>query len=99
MRWLRAAPDHTRMGPDKQTLDALRIDHSHAPRGGPSFALVVCILAIAATAAGFLWWFNQPKPAVVRTIVVAVSAPAATKTLLNASGYVKARREATVSSK
>ena len=50
---------------------------------------------------GLLWWFNRPQVAVVRTIVVQETQPErrADRILLNASGYVTARREATVSSK
>jgi hypothetical protein len=42
---------------------------------------------------------NRPKALVVRTVAVQESGPSGQKTLLNASGYVTARRQATVSSK
>jgi len=57
------------------------------------------VLAVLATVAGAVWWFNRPKAAVVRTIVAQQTAAGGQKTLLNASGYVTARRQATVSSK
>ena len=57
------------------------------------------VLAVLATVAGAVWWFNRPKAVVVRTIVAQQTADGGQKTLLNASGYVTARRQATVSSK
>jgi RND family efflux transporter MFP subunit len=56
-------------------------------------------LAAIAVVAGVVWWLNRPKAAVVRTILVQETAAGGQKTLLNASGYVTARRQATVSSK
>lgn len=86
------------MSLDKDTLDALRIDRANAPRGRLSAVLVV--VAVAVVAAGALaWWFNRPRAAVVRAAVVQERGSGAERTLLNASGYVTARREATVSSK
>jgi RND family efflux transporter MFP subunit len=97
------------MSPDKQTLDALRINRVKPRRGGPLGALVVGTLLLLAVALGLAWWLNRPRAAIVRTIVVQeAAAPAESgtgtaaaveKTLLNASGYVTARRQATVSSK
>jgi RND family efflux transporter MFP subunit len=47
-----------------------------------------------------VWWFNWPKGIEVRVAVAhEVSGPSTARTVLNASGYVTARREATVSSK
>jgi HlyD family secretion protein len=86
------------MAPDKQALDELRIDRAK-PRRGVPVALIVVLLFIVAAAAVAFWWFNRPKPAVVRTLIVQQSSSGSDKTSLNASGYVKARREATVSSK
>ncbi len=87
------------MSLDTQTLDALRIDRASAPRGRPPVALIAVVLVVIALAAGAAWWFNRPKPIAVRTLVVQEAAAGRDKTLLNASGYVTARREATVSSK
>lgn len=87
------------MSPDKQTLNELRIDRGAAPRGTPWAALVVIVLVIVLIAGGLFWWSNRPKTVVVRTVVVQEPSARAEKTLLNASGYVTARREATVSSK
>jgi len=87
------------MSPDKHTLDQLRIDRASAPRRRAPVALIVVALVFLAVAAAVIWWFNRPKPAVVRTLVVQQPSAGGERTLLNASGYVKARREATVSSK
>ncbi|HOB73428.1 MAG TPA: efflux RND transporter periplasmic adaptor subunit [Phycisphaerae bacterium] len=87
------------MSPDKKTLDALRIDRTHASRSRWPAVLVVAVLVAGAAAGGVAWWLGRPKAAVVRTAVVQASAPGVERTLLNASGYVTARREATVSSK
>src|SRR6266496_1262898 len=87
------------MSPDKQTLDELRIDRRTAPNSRPRPWLAVAGLAAIAAVAGTVWWLNRPKAAVVRTILLQESASGGQKTLLNASGYVTARRQATVSSK
>jgi HlyD family secretion protein len=88
------------MSPDKQTLDDLRIDRSTTPRRRFPVGLIVLVLLGAIVAAGAFWFLKRPKTIVVRTMVVpAVSGSAGERTLLNGSGYVSARREATVSSK
>src|SRR5213595_871488 len=87
------------MSLDKQTLDELRIDRAPAPKSRRSPWLALFGLAAIAAVAGVVWWLNRPKAAVVRTILVQESASGGQKTLLNASGYVTARRQATVSSK
>ena len=87
------------MSLNKQTLDELRIDRANVPQGRSRGPLVAAALIVAVLILGLLWWFNRPKPVVVRTIVVQELAAGGEKILLNASGYVTARREATVSSK
>jgi len=89
------------MSPDKDTLNELRIDRSAPARRRSSPALVWSALIIALLAGAIIWWLNRPKPFPVRTIVVRDTAAGSggERTLLNASGYVTARREATVSSK
>ncbi len=93
---------------DKPSLDALRIDRSAAPRagagGGASWLLWLVILA-ALGGGGWYAWQNRMQVAKVETVTVKVqrtgpgNAGAAVKALLNGSGYVTARRAATVSSK
>ncbi len=89
------------MSSDKQTLDELRIDRAANPRSASRSALIIAAAGALALVLALLWWFNRPKPTLVRTIVVreAASGGGGGATLLNASGYVTARREATVSSK
>ncbi|HVP11077.1 MAG TPA: efflux RND transporter periplasmic adaptor subunit [Phycisphaerae bacterium] len=87
------------MSPDKKALDGLRIDRTDAPRRRLPVAVLATAVAVIAVAAGLVWWLTRPKPVVVRTFVVQEAASGGEKTLLNASGYVTARREATVSSK
>ena len=84
----------------KHSLDQLRIDRSAPPRS--NVPLVLAVLILAGAAGGGVWLRqNQPKAIAVRTHVVTetTTGGAADKTLLNSSGYVTARREATVSSK
>jgi RND family efflux transporter MFP subunit len=84
----------------KPNLDDLRIERRDRPEssGKPWLALVLVILAVAIVAAVF--WLKQPRVLEVRTVVAReISGGTADRTVLNASGYVNARREATVSSK
>ena len=84
----------------KPNLDDLRIERRDRPEssGRPWLALVLVILAVAIIAAVF--WLKQPRVLEVRTVVAReISGGTADRTVLNASGYVNARREATVSSK
>ena len=84
------------------SLDALRIDRSQTPlkSGGGGGWWIFLVLLLLAGAGG--WWFTRPKAIVVKTAVVRVEksgSGSGGRTLLNASGYVTARVEATVSSK
>lgn len=87
------------MSPDKQTLDALRIDRTARTRTRPvGWLLVIALLGLAGAGAA-IWWLRRPKPAEVRTVLIQAASSGGQKILLNASGYVTARRAATVSSK
>lgn len=87
------------VSPEAKTIDGLRIDRSSRARGGfRGWAVGMMVLAAAAGGA-FYWWTGRERPRVVRTVVVQERNSARETTLLNASGYVTARREATVSSK
>ncbi|MES2657161.1 MAG: efflux RND transporter periplasmic adaptor subunit [Verrucomicrobiota bacterium] len=84
------------------SLDALRIDRSQAPLksgGGGKIGWILLILLLLIGAGA--WWFMRPKGIAVKTATVQVrtSGGSSARTLLNASGYVTARVEATVSSK
>ena len=84
----------------KDDLASLRIDS--AARGGSSRRgtwIVVVVLAAALAAAAWLW-SRRVEAASVKTVsVTAQTGGAAPGAVLNASGYVTARRRATVSSK
>ncbi len=87
------------MSHEKATLDQLRIERRAAPaRRGRGWILAVLLLA-GAMGVGFYAWSQRPRALLVRTAVAQESATGGGRTLLNASGYVTARREATVSSK
>lgn len=90
------------MSSDKPTLDGLRIER-RAPASRPQPSWVVPgLIAVVILGAVFLWWLNRPKALPVQTAVARAESAASAgsaKTLLNASGYVTARRAATVSSK
>lgn len=85
----------------KPSLDALRIDRPALPekRGGAGWLWLLLLLAGAG--AGWYVWSKRADVPVVQTVQVAEikSDGDSRATLLNASGYVTARRSATVSSK
>jgi RND family efflux transporter MFP subunit len=91
------------MALSKNTLDELRIDRSQNPGAGSGARItVVLVVVMVALAAAVAWWLKRPKPLEVHTAVVREvgASPGGTqRTVLNASGYVTARRAATVSSK
>jgi RND family efflux transporter MFP subunit len=90
---------------DQSTLDSLKIDRGapSRPSGGARGWIVALALVALAGAGGAYWLFHQ-RPIEVE-LATAVAAPAASAgapagaAVLNASGYVVARREATVSAK
>ena len=99
---LRGTPPrvNTRMAPSKESLDRLKIDRTAEPAAKPLGPRVAGIVAAVVVLGGVIWWFQRPKPAAVRTAVAReISSTGGSRTLLNASGYVTARRLATVSSK
>jgi len=84
----------------KPTLDDLRIKR-RAPAGKSSrVGVIVLSLLLLLVVAAVTWWFLQPKAIAVHTAVVREANDSTTdRTVLNASGYVTARRAATASSK
>ena len=83
-------------------LSALRISHEHrgTRRSGPVIVIVLAVLA--GLTGGAWWWSTALQAAPVRVAPVTAAANGGTSSpgaVLNASGYVTARRRATVSSK
>ena len=88
------------MAPEKSTLDALRIERSPEEQPKPRYWLVGVFLLLIACGAAVAWWlFGRERAVEVRTYTVRETKTAEPRTLLNASGYVVARRQATVSAK
>jgi HlyD family secretion protein len=89
------------MPSDNSSLEALRIDRSARGSGGVPVWAWVLVLVLAA--AGVAAWFWARAPRALEVKVATVEQPKATgpggPAVLNASGYVVARRRATVSSK
>lgn len=86
------------MNDAKTALEGLRIEREQdfEPRRRTGRWLVWLVLLGAVGAAGG-WFLQRPVP--VRTVLARTAAVSGPRTILNASGYVTARREATVSSK
>jgi len=80
-------------------LDQLKIERE--PEAGPRSNRGIWLIAIVLLAAGVAAWFYLKPPAApeVRTAIAREISGKAANTVLNASGYVTARRQATVSSK
>jgi RND family efflux transporter MFP subunit len=88
------------MDPQKPTLDELRIHRQPDARAGSRLWLGVSIFGLVLLAGIAAWFWAKPKALEVRTAVAREAGGAgADRTVLNASGYVTARRAATVSSK
>ena len=88
------------MSSDARALEDLKIDH-RAKDGGrlPAWVWLVLILLVAVAVGGWLWT-KAPRAIDVKTVTVeAPRAGSGSDAVLNASGYVTARRRATVSSK
>jgi RND family efflux transporter MFP subunit len=84
----------------KTDLDSLKIhpEQRHSDGGGKGL-IVVAVLVLAAVAAG-AWWYTAESETLVEAVTVDARASGGTPgAVLNASGYVTARRRATVSSK
>ena len=95
-----ARPGDNLMTEDQSGLAALRIDRQDDPQPSATKRRWIAILLLALALGSFGFWFVRTRPPAVVTIaVLAPTTTATTQTVLNASGYVVARREATVSSK
>jgi RND family efflux transporter MFP subunit len=82
------------------SLDGLRIERRDDTGRGPWRWLVPSVLLLAAAGGGWWWWTGPARIAAVSTAAARETTVApADAAVLNASGYVTARRQATVSSK
>jgi HlyD family secretion protein len=83
----------------KDELAALKIERPPERQGRPWVKWIVLVVLLVG-AAGAAWQYaNRPRPAEVETAAVTQRAAGTQAAVLNASGYVTARRRATVSSK
>jgi RND family efflux transporter MFP subunit len=88
------------MDSPKPTLDDLRIERSGKPRSNLGIGPVVIGIGVLVLAVVVVWWLMRPKAIEVRTAVAReIASNGGERTVLNASGYVTARRAATASSK
>jgi HlyD family secretion protein len=85
---------------ESKGLEELKIERQDLDGNGPSgwgFRILAAVALLVLV--GAIWWMRQ-RPVEVRTqIARAETTEAGPRTVLNGSGYVVARREATVSSK
>src|SRR5258705_843005 len=84
----------------KRDLDALRIEREPERHGAARWIVWTGLIVLLAAAglAGYRW-FTRERPVEVQVATVTVRAAGTQAAVLNASGYVTARRRATVSSK
>jgi RND family efflux transporter MFP subunit len=89
------------MSSEKAAIDGLRIDRTKQTRRERSSWLLPLVLVIIVVIGAGAWWMTQSKGIAVTTVAARAQTAEGTgpRTLLNASGYVTARRAATVSSK
>jgi RND family efflux transporter MFP subunit len=88
------------MNSPKPTLDDLRIERSPEPEPTSQFWPAAIVILVLALVMAVVWWLKRPAPVPVRTVLVREATSDGTeRTVLNSSGYVTARRQATVSSK
>src|SRR5688572_22966964 len=84
----------------RDELAALRIEREPQHAGaGRWIGLTVVLLVLAGAAVGGWSYFTRERPVEVETATVSERAAGMQAAVLNASGYVTARRRATVSAK
>jgi RND family efflux transporter MFP subunit len=85
----------------QEKLNALKIDRAEAPASSGAGLKIGIAALVLVVLAGAGWWALRPRAVLVRTAVVEERAGSqgGAAAVLNASGYVTARRQATVSSK
>jgi RND family efflux transporter MFP subunit len=88
------------MSSPKPSLDDLRIERRHRPDPSRWTLLGAAVVLFLLLLGGFFWWRPSSGSFEVQTATAReVSTPSGERTVLNASGYVTARRQATASSK
>jgi RND family efflux transporter MFP subunit len=84
----------------KDELAALRIEREPPPGRSRRWIRWAVLILLLAGVGGAAWtWFTREQPIEVETVAVTERAAGTQASVLNASGYVTARRRATVSSK
>lgn len=85
---------------ESDDLSALKIEREPLRTGGSRWITWIALLVILGTAVFGAWrWFTRERPIEVEAANVTERAAGTSASVLNASGYVTARRRATVSSK
>jgi HlyD family secretion protein len=89
------------MASEKPSLEGLRIDRPDVGVEGGRRGLWIALAVVAVLGLVVAGWLARPRAVPVRTATAEArtGGPAAAGAVLNASGYVTARRQATVSSK
>jgi HlyD family secretion protein len=88
------------MSADRSALEGLRIERQEeTPSPRRAWPWIAAAAVLAALGLGLWGWFARPAPLTVRVAAVKEAGGAAAGAVLNATGYVTARRQATVSSK
>jgi HlyD family secretion protein len=83
----------------KDELAALKIERPTEPRPKPWLKWIVLLFVLAIVGAAGARYVTRPRPLEVETTAVTQRAAGEQAAVLNASGYVTARRRATVSAK
>ena len=83
----------------KRDLDALRLDREPERRSRRWIGWVVVLAVLAGAGVGAWKWFTRERLVDVQVATVTERAAGTQAAVLNAAGYVTARRRATVSSK
>ena len=87
------------MSSTKPTLDGLRIERGAEQEPQSKSWLIIAVVMVLLALGAVLWWHSKAGAIEVQTALARDSSSGGERTVLNASGYVTARREATVSSK
>lgn len=87
------------MNVDRSSLDALKIHRRGEDRPPARRAVWIGVVLLLVAAAAVAWWVTRPDVAAVQVATARPAPAGGSTTALNATGYVTARRQATVSSK